>query len=372
VDKKPSLEYTGQTTDEILACSETHDLVSLLFAFEWGLQAKARALGGEDKLNDEERLVLSVLALDREVNNGGFDQFFRNSSYRFTPRILSDLRRIGADKRAAITGRAIDALQLDQLKPSAIEAVVAIEDPARDEALSGCDDDFYALADDAENLFAFIVTNRQQIQVERTSDYPQLLRRKKLSKASEIRNSLSFWKRGWDPSVDEAKAVAMKIAQVRSITATEADFEAASVLFCFSRAIHFQDEKRATELSLRAFKLTRDDPMHQLEYKNWIELLLTKNLDPEADSAILDYLLFLKSGGRKDISEIGQRNSIIYWARLLNEYRTRVPRSVEFFESNFPEVKLEDVQPSRIIFGKPPTGKLSFKFLSELPEFSSE
>ena len=372
MEKKPFLEYSGQTTDEILACSETHDHISLLFAFEWGLQARARAIGGEDKLNDEERLVLSVLALDREVNNGGFDQYFRNSSHRFAPTIVDDLQRIGCNEKAAITARAIDALKLDQVSVAKLEKVMSSEDPSRDKAFSNCDTDFYRLADDAEKLFAFITANRDRIRVERTSDFPKFVRRKELSSAAKLRTSLTFWKKGWDPSVEEAKAVARKIAQVRSIAATDTDFEAAAVLFCFGRAIHLGDENRATQLSLTAFNLTRNEPLHQVEYKKWVELLLAKNLDREADSATLDYLVFLKSGGREDISEIGQSNSVLYWARLLKENRARLPRSVEFFESNFSEVVLDEVKPDRVFKGVFPKPKLSIKFLSELPEFSDE
>lgn len=372
MEKKPFLEYSGQTTDEILACSETHDHISLLFAFEWGLQARARAIGGEDKLNDEERLVLSVLALDREVNNGGFDQYFRNSSHRFVPTILADLQRIGCNETAAIVERAIAVLGLKQVTVPAIQKTIKQKDPARDKAFAACDDDFFRLTESADKLFAFVAANRDRIRVDRTSDFPHQPKWEEPAASSKLRTSLMFWKRAWDPTVDEAKAIAWKIAQVRSIAATEADFEAAAALFCFSRAIHFRDEKRATALSMKAFELTRDDPTHQIEHKNWVELLLAKSLDLEADSATLDYLLLLKSGGRKGVSEVGQRNSIVYWARLLKEHRDRLPRSVTFFESNFPEVKLDEVQPSRVFLSNPPKTKVSFKFLSELAEFSDD
>jgi uncharacterized protein DUF4375 len=45
-------------------------------------------------LTDEENLVLGVMALDREVTNGGYYQFFLNSSRWFVAVILDYLRRI--------------------------------------------------------------------------------------------------------------------------------------------------------------------------------------------------------------------------------------------------------------------------------------
>lgn len=38
--------------------------------------------------------MLSVMALHREVNNGGFDQFFHNSSLKYGQSIVYDLKRI--------------------------------------------------------------------------------------------------------------------------------------------------------------------------------------------------------------------------------------------------------------------------------------
>ena len=89
----PWLDYTGQSTQELIACKNTHRIDSLLCALEEGIQAKERQ-DGEAGLTDEERVVLAVRALDREVNNGGFSQFFANSSRRFVPIIVDSLRRI--------------------------------------------------------------------------------------------------------------------------------------------------------------------------------------------------------------------------------------------------------------------------------------
>jgi hypothetical protein len=173
VEKQPTLEYRGQATSEILACSYTHSHLSILFAFEWGLQAKARALGGEDKLNEEERLVLSVLALNREVGNGGYHQFFFNSSRRFVPSIVGCLRRIGCEDTALITERAIAALDLIQIDVHAVEKAIGKEDSARDAVLGSCNKDFYRLSEISDRLFLFVAAEQEKIQLIQMHDYPR-------------------------------------------------------------------------------------------------------------------------------------------------------------------------------------------------------
>jgi hypothetical protein len=91
---------------------EHHRIASLLFAFERGIQAKIGP-GGEEELTSHERAVLARMALQREVNNGGYSQFFTNSSRRFVSVIVECLQRLGCVTTAAITERAIRALNVD-------------------------------------------------------------------------------------------------------------------------------------------------------------------------------------------------------------------------------------------------------------------
>ena len=89
--------YSGETTDELLGYPATRQQDALVRAFESGLQRKALQTG-DRSLTQEERIVLAVRALDREVNNGGYHQFFCNSSRKFAPKIVESLVRIGCRK----------------------------------------------------------------------------------------------------------------------------------------------------------------------------------------------------------------------------------------------------------------------------------
>jgi Domain of unknown function (DUF4375) len=372
VDKRPALEYTGQTTPEILACSDTHTHLSILFAFEWGLQAKARVLGGEDKLHDEERLVLAVLALNREVGNGGYQQFFFNSSQRFVPSIVECLRRIGCEDTASVTERAIAALGLTAVDVHALRGAIAKEDSARNAVLGICDRDFYRLTELFDKLFAFVVAEQENIQLTRTQDYPRLPTRVEASAAMTLRNSLMFWKRGWNPTLDEAQGIARRIAQVKSIPATDADIEGAAVLYCFGQARRSGDLDPGLVLADRAFELMRNEVVHEVEHKAWVEVLIAQCQLEKADQATLDYLTFLNAGGRADYSEEGTGKSVMFWARLVKEHRAALPRSASFFELHFLDVKLDAVKLLPKLNLKFPKPKAPIQFLSERAEYTPE
>jgi len=139
--------YTGQSIDEILSFESTERPPVLLATIEDALRRRVKERSGWTGV---ERMVLSVQSLVNEVNNGGFHQFFFNSSRQHAPAITDDLRRIGCDEAANITRRAVDALGLEHQTAEDIQRVIASEgsrDRLRD-PLRACDEAFYALAED--------------------------------------------------------------------------------------------------------------------------------------------------------------------------------------------------------------------------------
>jgi Domain of unknown function (DUF4375) len=155
-------EYSGQTVEQLLSLEGEYRIDSLVGAFEEALLKKAFR-DGDAVLNDEERIILAVEALEREVNNGGYSLFFENSTREFAPIIVQALVRIGCPKTAEITQRAIDALHLPDLSVEAIDAAMA-GDNVREEDLNGCDKSYYKGPEDiAGQLFAFVKTNKGAI-----------------------------------------------------------------------------------------------------------------------------------------------------------------------------------------------------------------
>jgi hypothetical protein len=110
-------------------------------------------------------MVLSVLALEREVNNGGYDQFFRNSSRRFAPVIVNHLVKIGCRDIADVTQEALDSLNLPELSVPAIEAAMKTESVNRGQRLNRCDLAFYEKTGLLEQLFSYVKAHQDGIQI---------------------------------------------------------------------------------------------------------------------------------------------------------------------------------------------------------------
>lgn len=101
--------YSGQTVDELIDLEKTCRVDSLVLAFEEVLDRKAFHKG-LDYLSEPELIILAVEALEREVNNGGYHQFFLNSSKEYAPIVVNALNKISCPKTAEITQKAIDNL----------------------------------------------------------------------------------------------------------------------------------------------------------------------------------------------------------------------------------------------------------------------
>ncbi|MGE0455934.1 MAG: DUF4375 domain-containing protein [Vicinamibacteria bacterium] len=157
--------YTGQTTDELLALEARYRIDSLVLAFEQAIQQKT------GPLSTQERFVLAVEALEREVNNGGYSQFFVNSSNEFVDVIVAALHAIGCPRVAGITQAAIAALGVvGELTPEKAEsrasAAIVGESGDLHDALESCDAQFYSNEEPiADRLFAWIKENRASLRL---------------------------------------------------------------------------------------------------------------------------------------------------------------------------------------------------------------
>jgi Domain of unknown function (DUF4375) len=152
--------YVGQTLDELLLFDGTESGTAILFAIEQAIQEKSPR-----DMTGIERTVLSVLALSREVDNGGYDQFFVNSSRQFAPVIVDDLVRIDCVEIADITQRALDAFNLPEISVASIEAAMQTESKERTRALNRCDIAFYATSSVYEHLLAYVKAHKDAIRV---------------------------------------------------------------------------------------------------------------------------------------------------------------------------------------------------------------
>jgi hypothetical protein len=157
--------YTGQSTEQLVSLESEYRIDSLVVAMEQALGQKA-AHTGEQSLSNEERVVLAVEALEREVNNGGYRQFFLNSAEYARP-IADSLVRIGCPQTAAIAQEALDALKPIDLNAESIQNALGDDTVDLDEKLSGCDSSYFNTGEDiAGSLFAFVKANQTTLNLQ--------------------------------------------------------------------------------------------------------------------------------------------------------------------------------------------------------------
>jgi hypothetical protein len=115
------------------------------------------------KLNSSQQVILIVENLEREINNGGFNQFYFNSSGNHAQITVEYLRKIGADKTAELVEKANlewpnNRVPTDRTERQAI--LEQIENKAV-QVWEDCDQLFYKYDDDiAGLLMKFINANR--------------------------------------------------------------------------------------------------------------------------------------------------------------------------------------------------------------------
>ena len=158
-------QYSGQTVDQLLLLADEFSIPSLVLAFEQALDQKS-AREGEQSLTSEGRVIIAVEEFEREVNNGGYRQFFLNSSRHHATIIVDSLLRIGCPETAELTRRAVAALRLQRLSLESIEAAMGNNDEQRDVELEKCDTAFFSSNEPiAVPLFTFIAKNKATIRL---------------------------------------------------------------------------------------------------------------------------------------------------------------------------------------------------------------
>jgi hypothetical protein len=113
-------EYEGQTIDEIIALRGFFRDDTLVGAIETALIEREGWFDLDSErierailaLTEAERVVMAIEAMEREVNNGGYEQFFINSSKHFAPYIVEALQIIGCTGFADLAASAIAELRL--------------------------------------------------------------------------------------------------------------------------------------------------------------------------------------------------------------------------------------------------------------------
>ena len=118
-----------------------------------------------EKLNSSQRTFLFVENLEREINNGGFNQFYFNSSGDFTQETVKALIEIGAKKTAEIVKKANSEFKNGSVSKDRTQRqneLKLIGEKAQ-ENWNKCDSEFYEYQDNlTELLIAFVIKNKTE------------------------------------------------------------------------------------------------------------------------------------------------------------------------------------------------------------------
>lgn len=107
-------------------------------------------------LNEIEKTFIYVDILEGQVNNGGFDQFFFNSSGDFTYEVLESYKNIGAYKTAKIINEAIKLFPTVPVSKDTETRRIIMQDLSEEisEKWNQLDDQFYEYE---ENIVIYMI-----------------------------------------------------------------------------------------------------------------------------------------------------------------------------------------------------------------------
>ena len=159
--KKDKVVKENDNLEHIWNLTDTNDFV---VAMTEHLDNKTQY--GEDMsaLSEAERIFYITQTLEMEVNNGGFSQFFYNSSGNFSNELVGAFTAIGANATAAICQKAISAfgrdIPVDRYERE--EMLDELESDEFDEILEECDNAFFDYDDNLNELnYNFVMKNKE-------------------------------------------------------------------------------------------------------------------------------------------------------------------------------------------------------------------
>ncbi len=114
-----------------------------------------------EKLNEHERVLFVTQILEGEVNNGGFSQFFFNSSGDFSNELVDAFTKIGALKTAEICKGAL-TLFPDNVPTDRSERQDLLEELDCDNALEKYDEAFFEYEDNLHELNTAYITKYRE------------------------------------------------------------------------------------------------------------------------------------------------------------------------------------------------------------------
>ena len=142
--------------EEILAMENDHEFVQQIW-----YRVGEKCGYGEDLsvLSSSERIFFVTLLLEAEVNNGGFSQYFFNSSGDYANEVAAAYEEIGAVKTAEICRKACSLFGEEVPRDWELRQTLLMLHDEYEPVLNECDSAFYAYEEDLASLTRDYVLN---------------------------------------------------------------------------------------------------------------------------------------------------------------------------------------------------------------------
>ncbi len=153
-----------KSLDEILKLENETDIV-----IEIGQKLWDKSKDGKDfeSLNSIEKNILYIEMLEGQVNNGGFDQYFFNSSGEYAHETLIALKEMKAPQMAEILNRAIKVFPTLPIPKDTEQRRECMEDVPKNisETWSKLDDEFYKYPENLAGLvIEYVKVNKEKLE----------------------------------------------------------------------------------------------------------------------------------------------------------------------------------------------------------------
>jgi hypothetical protein len=147
IHKKLTIEITKSIPDDKLEQSVIDNI------YELAGDNHEKEFENVSKLSNGQKALFSTWWLEAEVNNGGFNQFYFNSSGQYAKMAEIGFKTIGAEKFSELTSRANEIFQENKKRLEEFDdgTMESFSESYKDNPLNDLDTEFYNLYD-SENI----------------------------------------------------------------------------------------------------------------------------------------------------------------------------------------------------------------------------
>lgn len=140
--KNCKVKQSIKSAEDLWTIADRHEFSTAMY--EW-IDRKSNEGENLENLSDAERVFYINMLFEEEMNNGGFDQFFYNTSGNLYEEVMECLLEAGAEKTASIYRQALSALgqHIPKDRFERQELLLNLDQEMLEEKFNKCDDDFY-------------------------------------------------------------------------------------------------------------------------------------------------------------------------------------------------------------------------------------